>query len=159
MDYTLRPATTADSHQINQVLRAAFTGPDEAELVRRLRASDNMVLELIAQSSDLAGYVAISKMVAPLGWLVLAPLAVLPDAQGQGIGSELARAALRFAVDEIKAPICVLGKVDFYERQGFSQKRAAGLQSRYPIKSTMLAGPGDEVPTGKLTYSSAFDVV
>jgi putative acetyltransferase len=37
------------------------------------------------------------------------------------------------------------------------QARAVRLQSRYPVKYTLLAGPGDDVPKETLIYPAAFD--
>lgn len=50
--------------------------------------------------------------------LHLAPLAVQPQMQGQGIGSELLRFALRQQVIAGEA-VFVLGRTDFYQRFGF----------------------------------------
>ncbi|MBV1903874.1 MAG: N-acetyltransferase [Marinosulfonomonas sp.] len=154
---TIDPATPADFDRIDEVLRAAFPSPEEAVLVARLRKAGDMVLELVARGPDIVGYIAVSQMVAPKGWLCLAPLAVAPEAQGLCIGSQLTRAAVNFAAKVAKAPICVLGKVTFYERQGFSRARAAQMRSPYPIGSTMLAGPGDDSAQGELIYPAAFD--
>lgn len=159
MVHIITPATPADFDAIDEILRAAFPGPEEAELVRALRRDGDMVLELVARAPDLVGHVAVSRLVAPAGWLCLAPLAILRYARGRQIGSDLTKAVVAYAVEVEKRPICVLGNVAFYERCGFSQARAAKLTSRYPAEFTMLAGPGAEMPSAELIYPPAFDSV
>ena len=137
------------------LLRAAFDGPAEADLVARLRAAGDMALELVAAGPDgVAGYLALSRMQAPAGWLALAPVAVAPDRQRRGIGAALVRAGLarlpgRFVV--------VLGDPAYYGRLGFSRDRARRLTSPYPLSHMLLAGPGRQAPEAALAYPPAFD--
>ena len=63
----------------------------------------------------------------------LAPMAVLPGRQRQGIGSELVRAGL----DECRrlgfGAIVVLGHAEYYPRFGFVPASKFGLKSEYDV--------------------------
>lgn len=154
-DY-LRELKAGEEPQVDSLLRLAFGGPDEAELVKSLRKDRAMAGEQVMTAEGaIIAYCALSHMAAPKGWLCLAPVAVHPDFQGRRIGkrmmglvAEWARLSGRFLV--------VLGDVAFYERAGFSAARARNLTSPYPIDHTLLAGPGDTAPREQLIYPRAF---
>lgn len=168
--------------EINDLLIAAFGRPDEAELVDRLRADGDMWFELVKPwQGVIAGYAALSRMRSPEGWACLAPLAVLPRFQrssaapasdlekSYAVGTRLAQEiattaqvspALR-AADGSPVPVTVvvLGRPIFYERAGFSRARAQQLLSPYPLANTLIARPGDDVPTERLIYPPAFNTL
>lgn len=151
------PARPQERGLIRELLLRAFPAQDEADLVETLRREDRMALELITpRDGEVVAYVALCRMVAPDGWLCLAPLAVDPAMQGQGLGSHLVRRALDWAAGRI---VVVLGDPDYYGRFGFSGARAARLTSMYPITHTMIAGGGAGVPEGALIYPAAFDAL
>ena len=80
--------------------------------------------------------------------LQLAPLAVRPDRQRQGIGDILTRAALELADERGEPLVLVLGHPDYYPRFGFESARARGIESD-------IAGLPDEPWMVKLL--SAYD--
>lgn len=169
---TSRDVTEADFAEVDTLLRAAFGGEDEAVLVRRLRADGDMMVEVAkpAAGRRVAGYYALSRMTAPDGWMCLAPVAVWPDLQNgaaapQGrdpapwrIGSRMMAelADLAASPQSQLGTIVVLGDPAFYERAGFSRRRAARLESPYPVDYTMILRPGDDVPAARLVYPDAF---
>ena len=63
--------------------------------------------------------------------LSLAPMAVMPDCQRQGIGSKLVEAGLRVCRDRGHKIIVVLGHHEFYPRFGFSAELARPLESPF----------------------------
>ena len=148
-----------DLPTVDALLRAAFPGPVEAELVKRLRADGDMVWDV----TNCVACAALSRMVAPEGWLCLAPVAVWPDRQGQGIGSRLVSQiveAVRMGIPHSAVPeptLVVLGSPSFYARAGFSLERAVRLISSYPISHRLIARAGAGVPERKLVYPRAFD--
>ena len=152
----MRAARPADHAAIDTLLRAAFPGPAETALVRTLRAEGQIEMELVLpDEAGIAGYLALSRMTAPDGWLALAPLAIAPDWQGRGLGQRLVKAALKLAAIKGQT-VVVLGDPAFYGRCGFSGPRAALLTSPYPIAHTLLARSGDDQPEATLVYPSAF---
>ena len=76
-----------EQDEADALLRAAFAGPGEADLVRALRAEGAMAWEFVQPwSGRIGAYAAISRMVAPAGWYCLAPVAVRPDWQNGALG-------------------------------------------------------------------------
>ena len=149
---------TPDSlEDVDTLVRAAFESSDECDLIHRLRKDNDMANEIVLRGKEgLLGYAAISRMVAPNGWLCLAPLAVAPGAQGRGHGTTVVGMVSKWAADR-DATVVVLGDPDYYGARGFSAKRAAQLTTRYPVEYTLLAGPGDDAPQETLIYPPAFD--
>ena len=158
--------------EVDALLRAAFGGEAEVALVHALRRNGDMVSETVVHwQGRIVGYAALSRMVAPAGWLCLAPVAVWPAFQrgasapqgqpkgawqiGRRLVSELALAAEIPKGTEVPA-IVVLGQPGFYETCGFSRARAARLTTPYPLEYTMLAAPGEDVPEAELIYPAAF---
>lgn len=150
--------TTADFRgMVDRLLQSAFESGDEAALAAQLRKDGAMASEIVIRGTQgLLGYAALSNMVSPKGWLCLAPVAVEPAAQGRGNGKTLLELVLKWAAER-DATVVVLGNPDFYGANGFSTARAARLQSRYPVKYMLLAGPGDDAPEDTLIYPAAFD--
>jgi putative acetyltransferase len=174
-----------DHDEVDALLRGAFPGPDEAELVLRLRADRAMVSERVMRwQGRIGAYAGISRMVAPEGWFALAPVAVLPEWQNGGsgrdpaglqpwqrLGTWIVQQTASLYIDfghrmrpelqpkDGKPTLVVLGKPSFYARCGFSQERAARLIGPYPIRNTLIARPGDDVPEVTLVYPPAFDGV
>lgn len=153
----MRAARPADHAAIDSLLRAAFPTHAEARLVQTLRAAGALEMELVLPDDEaaLAGYLALSRMTAPEGWLCLAPLAIAPQWQGRGLGQRLTKAALKLTAIKGQT-VTVLGDPGFYGLCGFSQTRAARLSSPYPIAHTLIAGPGEEAPEASLIYPAAF---
>lgn len=104
----------------------AFDRDDEADLVNQLREQAKPNLSLVAVDDDrqIVGHLLMTpaSIQAPLGdinGMGLAPMAVLPEYQRQGIGTQLLKHAIN-AVAQMGYPyIIVLGHVDYYPRFGF----------------------------------------
>jgi putative acetyltransferase len=152
----IRDLKRGEEDAVDVLLNAAFSGPNEVALVRKLRKSGEIAGEQVLPLGDeIIGYYALSQMVTPKGWLAVAPVAIRPDMQRRGLGrrmmgmlSEWARLA--------NVPVVVVGAPAFYETAGFSRELTADLTSPYPLEQTMLAGVS-AAPTQTLTYSRAFD--
>ena len=152
-----RPMNPGEMQAVERLLQRAFKGSDEAQLVRKLRKSRQIAGEMVVPGEGgIVGYYALSRMVEPKGWLVLAPVAIDPDWQGRGIGRRMVGMAAEWARLS-QTMIVVLGAALFYERAGFSAARAAKLTSTYPVDHLLLAGPGTDVPEKTLVYPSSFD--
>jgi putative acetyltransferase len=162
----IRDATPHDFAAIRAVLRHAFPGDDEANLVEQLRADGDVLIELAA-ATDIAiqGHILYSPLAIEIDGsarqaAALAPVAVLPAFQNQGIGGELIRAGnARCAALGLDAVI-VLGHADYYPRFGFSARMAESLQAPFsgPHFMALELKPGALNGGGKVRYAQAFDV-
>lgn len=108
--------------KVYALLQRAFPGSDyEAALVRKLHEHDRPLHEWVCiHVNKVIAYIAFSNAYHGSGvcGLHLAPMAVAPDFQRQGTGSELLRFALR--QEAIRSqPLFVLGEPGYYRRFGF----------------------------------------
>jgi putative acetyltransferase len=118
----IRKVTEENHAKVYALLRRAFPGSAyEAELVRAFHTNATPLHEWVCiHTSKVIAYLAFSNAFHgdKVCGLHLAPMAVSPDFQKQGVGSELLRYALRQA--PIKAaPLFVLGEPGFYKKFGF----------------------------------------
>lgn len=144
---------------VHAITEAAFGQPDEARLVDALRKSGDIELSLVArvEGGQLVGHCLLSRMQSPAGWLGLAPVSVLPDHQGQGIGSALINEALRRAKDRGHKGVFVLGDPAYYTRFGFSADAAAGFETPYAGPHFMALPLAKTAETaGKAEYAKPF---
>ena len=132
----IRPETPADTAAVREVNEQAFGRPVEANLVDRIRASDRAVagLSLVADlDGRVVGHILLSYVDLHGGStitdvLLLAPLAVLPPHQGQGIGGRLIRGALDEAEAREEPLVLVQGHPSYYPRFGFERARPLGIE-------------------------------
>lgn len=151
-----------DVDAIDLVLRDAFPGAEEANLVRTLRRDGALALSLVAdRGGEILGHVAFETLTidpeqAMPCW-ALAPLAVRAAHQGQGIGGVLVREGLSRATQAGVGFVAVLGEPDYYARFGFQASLAAGLDVpwRGPHFMGLLLRGGD-APRGRAIYPDAF---
>jgi putative acetyltransferase len=94
-------------------------------------------LSLIAVREDkVIGHVLFTKVriaSADRSASILAPLAVHPDVQNQGIGSQLVREGLRLLAESGCELVFVLGHPGYYPRFGFRPAGELGFEAPYPI--------------------------
>lgn len=108
--------------KVYALLRRAFPGSEyEAHLVQKFHENGRPVHEWVCiHTNKVIAYIAFSNAYHGNGTcgLHLAPMAVAPEFQKQGVGSELLRFALR--QESIKnQPLFVLGEPGYYKRFGF----------------------------------------
>jgi putative acetyltransferase len=172
--WTIRLEQPIDLDQIHEVHQAAFAGSQEADLVDAIRSSAAFVqgLSLVAVTDDgsVLGHVLLSRIeLVPddadaerLAVLALAPIAVLPQHQGRGIGTALLHEAIGAADTRDEPMIAVVGAPSLYERFGFVP--AADQEIRGPYDDAGAASqvrlrPGARVPAGALVYTPAFSAL
>jgi len=115
----LSPETYAKA---TALLRQAFPGSQyEEQLVASLRKNEKEMHEWVCiHTNKVVAYIAFSNAYngADVCGLHLAPIAVKPEFQHQGIGSELLRFALRQKIIK-ESTLYVLGNPGFYKNFGF----------------------------------------
>jgi putative acetyltransferase len=140
---TVRGETAEDRDAIYEIHRQAFGREEEPRLVDALREGDYCRLSLVAEEDGrVVGHVLFSDLpiVTRTGMvpaLALAPLAVLPSQQRQGIGSCLVREGLRICAAAGHRVVVVLGHSNYYPRFGFSAQQAERLKAPFSGPSFM----------------------
>lgn len=145
MSPTIRYETIADHEAIRHVNRLAFGQDDEAGLVDALRGGGSARVSLVAEvEGKLVGHILFSDLPiltddGTLPALSLAPMAVLPEYQRQGIGSALVEKGLEECRAQEHRIVVVLGHPEFYPRFGFSAKLAEPLSSPFGGRRAWMA--------------------
>jgi putative acetyltransferase len=161
-EVSLRMEQPADAPQIRDLLEASFPDHGEALLVDRLRSDGDLLLSLVAEDGGVVvGYIAFARVVveggeAAFSAVALAPLAVYPDYQNQGVAAHLVReghACLAFLGETLSI---VLGEPQYYGRFGYSNRRVAGFESDYQSAYLMGLSFGAAPWEGRLAYPPAF---
>lgn len=160
----VRRALDADNAVIRKVESAAFPSAVEADLVESLIAAGDATLSLVAEEDGrVLGHILCSRMKVevegvPVRAVGLAPVAVLPEHQGRGIGGALIRAAIEGSKAAGEEMIFVLGEADYYTRFGFTAETARPFASPYAGEYFMaLRFDGASSPrSGKADYAAAF---
>jgi putative acetyltransferase len=151
----------AELSAIRSVNKAAFGRPDEADLVDALRA-DNVVLASLVAERDhrIVGHILFSRIwIETVPAVALAPVAVLPGYQRQGIAGTLIHRGIASMRKRGERIILVLGHPDYYERFGFAAHTARHLETPFPPEyfMAMELSPGPLVGIrGKVRYPAAF---
>ena len=127
-----------DISGIRTVNLLAFESNEEADVVDRLRQTCAMFISLVAKHKErIVGHILftpaqiVSTENETIEGMGLAPLAVLPEYHGQGIGSELCRRGIQ-KIEALGYPfVIVLGHPGFYSRVGFEPAKQRGITCEY----------------------------
>jgi putative acetyltransferase len=126
---TLRHETHGDRDAIARVIRDAFDGEDEVSLVDALREAGHLLLSVVAEDDgEIVGHIAYSPMTVDSETdtytaICLAPVAVAPSHQKQGVGSAMINASLDELRATVDSAIFLLGHPTYYPRFGFRPAR------------------------------------
>lgn len=134
---TVRKEKTEDIKQIYSVNELAFGTPTEAGIVDAIRESCLETLSLVAEDDgEIVGHIFFSP--AEIEWsgkvikgMGLAPMAVRPERQRQGIGSQLVKAGLEILEKQGCSYVIVLGHHGFYSKFGFTPASKYGLTCQW----------------------------
>lgn len=139
----LRKTTEADIKTVLSIHKKAFgksKGPEIADLVDGLLNDQTAMplLSLIAFNTKAVGHILYTK--ARLNQTnrrvsiqILAPLAVLPEVQSEGVGGQLIKEGLRLLKKAGVELVFVLGHPDYYPKYGFKAAGELGYEAPYPI--------------------------
>ena len=167
----IRQAEARDYREVYELVKEAFIAAEHADgneqdLVEALRKGEAFIpkLSLVAEiDGKLAGYILFTKaVVGRKEVLVLAPVAVKPAYQKQGIG-----AALINEGHEIAKKLCyeyslVLGSELYYPRFGYVPAASFGIEipEGFPPENFMAIRLRDdaELPNGSVVYAEEFGI-
>lgn len=155
-DIRIRSERPGDHDGVLAVNEAAFGQPDEARIVDEICRAGQPLLSLVAEdASGIVGHIlftpvtietpdAASSATGP--WAGLAPMAVSPHRQREGIGSALVTAGLEQCRALGIEAVVVLGHPEFYPRFGFRPASTFGLRCEFPVPDEVFMAI-DLVPT------------
>lgn len=168
---TVRREEPDDREAVRFVVKRAFDGAEhadgnEAELVDALRRGDAFVpeLSLVAEwDGEIAGHIMFTKAwVGEHAVLALAPLSVLPEYQGKGIGTALLQEGHRIARELGYGYSVVLGSETYYPRVGYLAADRFGILPPFdvPGENFMAYRLRDDAPVicGTLKYAKEFGI-
>ncbi len=133
----IRFETPRDIQRVHDINEKAFGQPAEADLVDRLRRSCPDAISLVAEEDGLiVGHIMftpvfINDRERKIRGMGLAPMAVQPRRQRQGIGSRLAEKGLEILRDRGCPYVIVLGHPEYYPRFGFEPASRYGIKSQW----------------------------
>jgi putative acetyltransferase len=134
---TIRPEHPRDAAGVRYVNERAFGQPLEANLVEKLRERCHEALSLVADEGDrVVGHIMFTPVVVEDGTrrtvgMGLAPMAVVPERQRQGIGSQLVRRGLEILRERECPFVIVVGHPEYYPRFGFESAAKHGLRCQW----------------------------
>ncbi len=162
-ELVIRTEQAGDHSAIRALHVAAFGRAEEAALVDTLRDEPGVTSLIAARAGQILGHILFSPAtIGTIPVVALAPMAVKPGYQRQGIGSLLVRRGLE-AISAARACV-VLGHPDFYPRFGFEKARPRGITCPWPVPDEVfmvraLAPNGLAGLQGEVAYHPAFDAL
>ncbi len=134
----IRPEEEREGAAVRALNASAFDTEGEGNLVDVLRASARPLVSLVAEhDGNIVGHIMFSPVSLSgnpdLKIMGLAPMAVAPERQRQGIGSELVRAGVERCKQLGVDAVVVLGHPEYYPRFGFRPSPPFGIKSEYDV--------------------------
>jgi putative acetyltransferase len=136
MQVEIRPEQPTDIPAIREVNDLAFGQPLEGQIVDALRSDNAILLSLVAiVENQIIGHIVYSPLsiddkIVGAG---LGPMAVVPNHQRRGIGSQLIAAGNQKLKDTGCPFIVVLGHADYYPRFGFTPASTRGITCQWDV--------------------------
>ena len=165
----IRKETAADYAAVYTVVKRAFAHAEHADgneqdLVNALRKGNAFLpeLSLVAEvDGNIVGHILFTRAtVDGTPVLALAPLSVLPEYQGKGIGLALIQAGHKIAKELGYTHSIVLGSAQYYPKAGYSPAERFGIQAPFAVPrenfmACLLGEAGAELH-GTITYAPEF---
>ncbi|CAO3599179.1 unnamed protein product [Absidia cylindrospora] len=172
---SVRQECERDIQDVYKVNENAFQQKDEADLVNHLRQSPAFIPELslvAVKNNKIVGYLLFTKItignemtwagLASTTHLGLAPLSVISDCQGQGVGKTLIKEGFERAKALGYTAMIVLGHEHYYSKFNFVPASNFGIESPFPLENTDVFKAIELVPgalehvSGMVHYSKEF---
>lgn len=137
MNINIRKERESDVDAIHALNISAFETDAEANLVDVLREAAATSISLVADKGGIVvGHILFTPVLADAGQVEvmgLAPMAVSPNCQRQGVGSALVQAGLEACRAQGAQAVVVLGHPDYYPRFGFTDSKRFDIRSEYDV--------------------------
>jgi putative acetyltransferase len=156
-----------DHSEVREVNLKAFPSDVEAILVEKLRNYEGAISMVAIVEGRVVGHILFSPLTIEndkesFPALILAPIAVLPEYQNQGIGSKLVEKGIIECRNQGHSLIILVGHPGYYPRFGFKPAEQNGIQHPFKVPEDVFM-VYELVPdtlhgvNGVLKYSAAFD--
>ncbi|MBM7420819.1 MULTISPECIES: GNAT family N-acetyltransferase [Chryseobacterium] len=169
-----RQETQDDFQEVFEINHKAFGQQNEAKLVNALRNNSNVFipeLSIVATKNNaIIGHILFTKINIKSDdetlneSLGLAPMAVLPEFQKNGIGGQLIRRGLETAKQLGYQSVIVLGHEDYYPKFGFEPAEKWNIKAPFDVPSNVfmaieLVKDSLENISGTVIYPKEFETV
>lgn len=162
----IRREAERDRSGVHTVNALAFEREDEANLVDVLREQADPYLSLVAEEDGrIVGHILFTPVVitghSDCQLMGLGPMAVLPERQRAGIGSQLVTSGLAACKELGYGAVVVLGHPWFYPKYGFAPASRHGIDCEYDVSDDVFMAveliPGYlRSVSGTVVYHDAF---
>ena len=153
MDINIRQEKQEDYKIVENIIKLAFENEEYSDhkehfLVEKLRKSNSFIkeLSLVAEiNGKIVGHILFTKIIikgedVEVESLALAPVSVLPEYQGKGIGSRLITEGLKIAKDLGFLSVILLGHPSYYQRFGFYPTSKWNIKSPFDVDEEFFMG-------------------
>jgi putative acetyltransferase len=138
MSVSVRPEEPRDINGVRTLNQRAFDGPVEAAIVDALRGSPDTISLVASDGDRIVGHILFSPVqiegtgpdTVAFG---LGPVAVLPELQRQGIGSQLVRTGIDLCRSLGHDALVVVGHPEYYPRFGFVPADTKSLRYEHTV--------------------------
>ena len=167
----IRQEIKQDYEEVYNVVKIAFktaehSDGNEQELVVALRNSSSFIpeLSLVAiQDNKIVGYILFTKIkIGEYEELTLAPLAILPEYQKQGIGKKLIEEGHKIAKKLGYHFSVVLGSENYYPKSGYVPAIQYGIKAPFEVPNenfmAIKLNDFDKEITGTVKYAKEFGI-
>jgi putative acetyltransferase len=162
----IRPERPGEEAAIAAVQLAAFGKEVESRIPELVRATAEFVpeLSLVAENEgEIVGHVLLSYVrLGERRVLQLGPIGVVPERQGEGIGSALVREGLRLTEERGEPMVVLEGNPRYYSRFGFVSIDGFGIEplppAQVPYVQIHPLSAYDDSWRGELEYTPPFTV-
>ena len=160
----IRKSKQTDIDKIAKLMHESFSSEAESNLVRKLFSGEDILVNLVYQSSDqILGNIIISKikMHPDVGLFCggVGPLAVRPSHQFKGIGSQLMKAAIIECSNLGVDALFVLGDPNYYKRFNFEVSKIRSDYNAKNFQELQLTGNCLNDLQAKISYADAFSTI
>ena len=167
----IRQENKKDYAEVYSVIKTAFmtaehSDGNEQDLVIRLRKDTNFIpeLSLVAVYDDkIVGYIMFTKIkIGEYEELALAPLAVLPENQKQGIGKKLIKEGHKIAKKLGYHYSIVLASEKYYPKLGYVPASQYGIKAPFEVSNknfmAIKLNDFDQKIVGTVEYAKEFNI-
>ena len=173
MEVEIRKEVASDFPDVYELNKASFGQESEPKLVELLRKSNAFIPELslvATMNNKIVGHILFTKIKIKddngkeFDSLALAPMAVRPDLQKQGLGGKLIHYGLNKATELGYKSAIVLGHEHYYPKFGFVPTARWKIKAPFDVPTNVFMGielveNGLVDVTGTVQYPREFEMV